>query len=570
MSNTRTDGTRTPAPTGLERLPEKLTDFLARVRTNGEIAYVSGPGAQWLGRTEAAFPRGASLFASVFDDDHALLDEALRGAQTEGRQDLCLRLLHADGRMLPAFARVLTLSRPVHGAELLFAAWALNPDQLAVPPPDATSRQDPLTGLDNRLGFQQRLTEAIKGETARGGRFVVMHLDLDEFRKVNEALGHASGDQLLAETGRRLKAALRSGDILSRTGGDEFMLALPGTHDPDAVTLVARKLLNTLARPYALGGINLHISSSIGIALFPDHGDDADTLLKHADIALYKAKSAGRNRWHMYQPEGEVVVERRLKLETLMYEAVQNGEFELHYQPLFRAGDRGMTGVEALMRWRRPNLDFITPTEFIPLAEENGLIHFLGKWALRAACHQVSRWNEMWHGRLSVSVNISPLQFRQEDFVASVWTALAESGLASDRLCLEITEGVLMHDPLATEALLTTLRERGVSVSVDDFGTGYSSLAYLKRFPLSTLKIDQSFVRDLNGNPNDQAIVSAILSLGKELGLGVVAEGVEHENQLEFLHAKGCELIQGYLLGRPLPAEAVEDKVEKGEWRLTV
>lgn len=545
---------------------DRLADFLARVSADGEIHFVSDPGAEWLGHPAGFFKKGDSLFSVLAPDDHGTVHEAFHS--TRGRQALIVHLIRADGSQVRVACRILTLVSAGDQTEWLFAAWDAACRVGSGDGAEAAAPPDRLTGLPTRPRLFERLADLTRPGTAPEAGFTLMHLDLDGFQKVNDALGHATGDQLLVEAAGRMTSLLRASDMVVRSGSDEFALILPGTHDREAVLLVARKVLTALQRPYLVGDSHLHLSASIGIALYPEHAGDGPRLFQCADIALSAAKREGRNRWSIYLPEGGVESSRRVTLEERIYDAIQNGEFEMHYQPICLSASRDVVGVEALMRWNRPGDGFISPMEFIPMAEGNGLIGFLGAWSLRASCHQVAQWNVKWGARMRASVNLSPAQFRQGDIVATVRDALAEAGLPADCLTLEITEGTLMHDPAETEVLLGRLRELGVSISVDDFGTGYSSLAYLKRFPLSTLKIDRSFVSELDRDANDLAIVSAILGLAKELDLKVVAEGVETEAQLAILAGKGCDMIQGYLLGRPVSVEEFSNKIGSGEWRL--
>ena len=318
--------------------------------------------------------------------------------------------------------------------------------------------------------------------------------------------------------------------------------------------MIANRVLDALGRPYFIAEHELYLSASIGLAVWPEHGSDVQVLMQHADIAMYRAKDQGKGGHCIFSPQ---LVEKgayRLRLEAAMHEGIRNGEFSLHYQPIVNPHTRRPYAVEALMRWERPGEASMSPAEFIPLAEANGLITLLGAWALRTACHQAVCWHAEGLPGICVSVNVSPRQFRQSDFARVVRQALAQSGLEPARLILEITEGVLMHDPAQAELVLLELTALGIKVSVDDFGTGYSSLGYLKRFPLSTLKIDRSFVKDLPHNANDVAIVGAVLGLARELKLNVVAEGVETEAQLRMLSERGCTYVQGYLTGKPMPA----------------
>ena len=556
------------APTGHERLADRLADFLARVSPEGRILFVSRQGAEWLGYGEHFFNKGDDLATVVLPEDRPLLGQVLAQPPGGERQALTLRLIRQDGNRVTATCRVLTLVAAGKHTELLFAAWDVGDALAARSGEPETLPSDPLTGLPTRGQLLHRLAELTRPDLPQRSGFALMHLDLDGFQKVNDALGHGMGDQLLVETASRLTAQLRASDLVARSGSDDFVLILAGPHDQEAVSQVARKVLASIQRPYHLGERHLHLTASIGIALYPEHAGDGEQLLKYADIALASAKAGGRNRWQFYRSGGGERASREISLEERMYTAVQNGEFEMYYQPICRAASREMVYAEALMRWHRPGEGFVSPAEFIPLAERNGLIGFLGAWSLRASCHQAAAWTKAWGRPMHMSVNLSPVQFGHGDVVTMVRSALSESGLPANCLTLEITEGTLMRDAEESKVLLERLRELGVGISVDDFGTGYSSLAYLKRFPLSTLKIDRSFVAELDRDGNDLAIVSVILGLARELDLAVVAEGVETESQLQLLVDKGCKLVQGYLLGRPVAAQELGGKVESGEWKV--
>ncbi|HRH79444.1 MAG TPA: GGDEF domain-containing protein [Thiobacillaceae bacterium] len=555
-----------PAASATDRLADRLTDFLARVSPEGTLRFVSPQGLAWLRQPADLIDKGHSLFDAIAPEDRPALREALAAAQDHEPRRLSLRMLRGGTGSVRVLARVLSLMHTGTHQELLFAAW--DPRDCLSPPSSGETgpAQDGLTGLHNRDSLLRQLADLCAAPPAPGSGFTLLHLGLDGFQKVNDALGHAVGDRLLVEAGRRLVGTLRAADKVARTGGDEFAVILRDTFDRQAALNVARKLQSALQRPFQHGDTHLHVTASIGLAQFPEHATDGQQLFKCADMALTLAKESGPNRCLVYAPEGGTVLRQRVLLEERMYDAFQNGEFDLHYQPLFRAQDGGLVGFEALMRWTSPGQGNVSPAEFIPLAEKNGLIGLLGAWSLRASCHQMANWNKAWDTRLSISVNLSPHQFRHKDLAGLVRNALRESGLPADCLTLEITEGELMHDPAEAASVLDQLREQGVRISVDDFGTGYSSMAYLKRFPLSSLKIDRSFVRDLGHDGSDQAIVSAILSLAKALGLKVVAEGVETDGQLAILQARGCDLIQGFLLGRPAPAAAVESNVDTGKW----
>lgn len=555
-----------PAASATDRLADRLTDFLARVSPEGTLRFVSAQGLAWLRQPADLIDKGHSLFDAIAPEDRPALREALAAAQDHEPRGLSLRMLRGGAGSVRVLARVLSLMHAGTHQELLFAAWDPRDCLASAASEETGPALDGLTGLPNRDSLLRQLADLCAAPPSPGNGFTLLHLGLDGFQKVNDALGHAVGDRLLVEAGRRLVSTLRAADKVARTGGDEFAVILRDSFDRQAALNVARKLQSALQRPFQHGDTHLHITASIGLARFPEHAADGQQLFKCADMALTLAKESGPNRCLVYAPEGGSALRHRVLLEERMYDAFQNGEFDLHYQPLFRAHDGVLVGFEALMRWTSPGHGSVSPAEFIPLAEKNGLIGLLGGWSLRAGCHQMANWNKDWGTRLGISVNLSPHQFRHKDLASLVRNALLESGLPADCLTLEITEGVLMHDPDQAEGVLDQLREQGVHISVDDFGTGYSSMAYLKRFRLSSLKIDRSFVRDLGQDSSDQAIVSAILSLAKALGLKVVAEGVETNGQLAILQARGCDLIQGYLMGRPAPAAAVEASVDTGKW----
>lgn len=418
---------------------------------------------------------------------------------------------------------------------------------------------DALTGLPNRSLLSDRLSMAMAQARRTGKGFAVLALDLDGFKKINDALGHPVGDILLREAGTRLRGTLRDTDSLARVGGDEFIAVLPSAWTEAEIQIVARRMIAAIQQPFEIQGHALYVSTSIGVATYPDHGDNEVKLLAHADTALYRAKETGKARYVLYNPQTFTKPVHDVSIEAAMFEAVKNGEFLLHYQPVVDACTRQIMGFEALMRWMHPDLGLVPPIQFIPMAENNGLINLLGAWVLKAACVQIKRFEEAAGRQLYVSVNVSPRQFRSDQFLKTLDDAMELSGLQGSQLLLEITEGILMSDPEHAEALLTAIAARDVRIAIDDFGTGYSSLAYLKRFPINTLKIDRAFVKDLPHSIKDAAICDVVISLANHLNLTTVAEGVEDEQQLQFLAAQGCALIQGFHTGRPmLPETAME------------
>lgn len=416
---------------------------------------------------------------------------------------------------------------------------------------------DVLTGLPNRTQWNERAHQELRNAARQGDGLAVLFLDLDQFKAVNDSLGHPVGDQLLSGVARRFSACLRENDFLARLGGDEFVVLLPHLEYPEAAAVVARKLISALQAPMSIEGHELTVSASIGIAVYPSDGEDVSTLLKHADVAMYCAKDHGRNAYHYFKPEMDVHALERLMLENALRRAIERNELVLHYQPQVSADDARMLGCEALVRWQHPELGLLQPIQFIGVAEESGLILPLGNWVLATASRQLAAWQAEGLNLL-MAVNISALQFRQSDFVDGVRRILAETGADPNRLELELTESALMQPTPEVLARMNQLREIGIRLALDDFGTGYSSLSYLKRLPIRRLKLDRSFVKDVPGDQEDVAIAMATLSLARDLGMDVVAEGVETEIQRQFLAERGCPVMQGYLFSRPLPVDELQ------------
>lgn len=415
---------------------------------------------------------------------------------------------------------------------------------------------DPLTRLPNRTLIQARLKHALELAQRHSHRVAVLFVDLDRFKTVNDSLGHPAGDELLLAVAKRLGGRLREEDCLGRLGGDEFLVVLEQIQDPRHCVEVALTLIRLLQQPFTLaGGQEVFIGASIGISLFPDDAVSVTHLIQHADSAMYLAKNQGRNTYRFYTEDLTRQADNRLKLEIRLRRALDKGEFVLYYQPLISSVKQEVVGMEALLRWQDPEQGLIAPGDFIPLAEETGLIVPLSEWVLNTACVQAKIWLDTGQAPVYVAVNLSPVQFRGQEVVTQVRSALARSGLPAHYLELEITEGILMEQAEQTLVTLMNLKTLGVGLAVDDFGTGYSSLAYLKRFPLDKLKIDRSFVDGLSGDNNDQAIVKAIIAMGQNLGITTLAEGVETQQQFEALRALGCQFCQGYFFGKPFPAE---------------
>ncbi len=421
------------------------------------------------------------------------------------------------------------------------------------------AQHDVLTGLPNRRLLEERLAQALEVSRRDGRRSAVMFIDLDRFKPINDTLGHAVGDMLLKAVARRVSTGLRPGDTVARVGGDEFVLVLPDIGDADETSAVADRLLESLSQPYTIEQYVLRVTPSIGIAMYPEDGTDAVTLLARADAAMYHAKSLGRRNWQFFTEKLGSASSRRLQLENDLHGAIDRGELQLYYQPRFDMNDGRICAVEALLRWNHPKHGMVNPAEFVPLAEETGLILPVGEWALREACHAQRRMLDSDVARIPISVNLSAHQFHHPAIADVVRSAMTDSGIAAGMLELEITETTLMRHTEETLATLQTLVRLGAQIAIDDFGTGYSSLAYLKRFPVALLKIDRSFVRDLDTDPDDATIVRAIAGLAKSLGKRLVAEGVEQPGQIAFLRETGCDEGQGYLLSRPVPADVLAE-----------
>jgi len=416
------------------------------------------------------------------------------------------------------------------------------------------AHHDGLTSLPNRELYQERLKQALETANAAGKRVAVLGVDLDLFKNVNDSFGHPMGDRLLRQVADRLRAQAQGNDLAARLGGDEFAMILAHNVSPKEVSDFSTRLINVLSAPYEIDGNDVVISASIGIALSPGDGATSEELMRNADMALYRAKQDGRGVHRFFEREMDLQVQKRREMELDLRRAFANGEFELHYQPLVDIAADKISGFESLLRWRHPDKGMISPAEFIPVAEEIGLITAIGEWVLREACNEAEKWPE----EVKVAVNLSPMQFRSRNLVQVVISALANSGLSPKRLELEITESLFLAETQANLAILHQLRELGVSISMDDFGTGYSSLSYLRSFPFDKIKIDRSFVKDLAERLDCVAIVRAISGLGRSLNITTTAEGVETTDQLDWLRAEGCNEVQGFLFSAARPAAEVE------------
>lgn len=419
------------------------------------------------------------------------------------------------------------------------------------------AHHDALTQLPNRLMLHEQLARVIQSARDGGGRAAVMLIDLDRFKAINDTMGHHVGDQLLVEVASRLVQSVREHDIVARLGGDEFVVVLPEIETADDAAVVAYKITLAISAPYQLANKALHTSPSIGISLYPDHATESDDLIRFADVAMYHAKGEGRSNHQFFSPEMSIAAASRLSLEADLRNAIEQQQFVLHYQPQIDLRTGKIFGVEALIRWQHHTRGLVPPMEFIPIAEETGMIGAIGDWVLEEGLRQLSAWREVGLADLRLSLNLSASQFRNEQLPGRINRLLRDFAIEAGSLDLEITESMAMDSPDETIAMQQVFAERGLHLSIDDFGTGYSSLAYLKLFPIHTLKIDRSFVKDIESDPDDAEICDVIVLLAHKLGLEVIAEGVETEAQLTFLTSIGCEKIQGYLLSRPLPGEEV-------------
>jgi diguanylate cyclase (GGDEF)-like protein/PAS domain S-box-containing protein len=417
---------------------------------------------------------------------------------------------------------------------------------------------DSLTGLPNRALLRSRIEQGIARARRDSHLVAIVFLDLDHFKLINDSLGHHVGDRLLLEVADRLVGSVSGHDCVARQGGDEFVVVLTEQHDKTGIVAVVNALLDVISQPWVDEGQEYGLSCSVGISCYPQDGDDPDALLRAADTAMYKSKEAGRNTYHFFTPEFNLAISERLELENSLRHAIEREEFRVYYQPRIDSASGSIVGAEALIRWECPGKGLIAPDAFISIAEETGLIIPIGNWILREACRQNRVWQHAGLPPISVSVNLSPIQFRHQTLVQSVADALHAADLDPSYLELELTESFVMHDAERINIAMQAIKAIGVDIAVDDFGTGYSSLSYLKRFPVDRLKVDKSFVRDINVDPDDAAIVVAIITLGHALGLKVVAEGVETQAHLDFLRAHHCDELQGYFFSRPVPARELE------------
>ena len=508
-------------------------------------------------------PRGTvfsgykEFITAIHPDDRAMTDAAIQRAMTiEDNFDMQCRVIWPDQTTHwlavkgQATRGASGRAERVVGVTTDITTRKLTEERIAF-----LAHHDSLTGLPNRLLLQDRIGQAIALGHRNNTRVAVLFIDLDHFKNINDSLGHQLGDELLQMVATRIQRCLREVDTVSRLGGDEFVIVIPELADnkeeDNDLSAVAIKLLDTLAANFHLQTHDLHITASIGISIYPSDGDNAETLMRNADTAMYHAKECGRSQYQFFTGEMNIAAQQRLSLQTLLRRSLQSDDFSLHYQPLFSAANPRLLGFEALLRWRNPDGVTVRPADFISAAEDSGLIIPIGEWVIREACRTAARWQKCGYA-LRMSVNVSPVQLRRGSFVDTVTSALAESGADPRQLEIEITERVIVGGDAQSLSALREIDALGIQIAIDDFGTGYSGLSYLKQFPIDTVKIDQSFIRDLTLDPNDEAIVRAIIAMSKSLKLNIVAEGVEHAKQLSLLKELGCDMVQGYFFSKPM------------------
>lgn len=536
----------------LDSLLEAAGDIVLRLNTHAEIIKMSQRSLALI----AYEPKrdAAALGLLVHDEDQDALQTALVQAIGQSRSERFeVRMRAVQEEYVWVELQLSAFMNREESLEILAIGRDISAQKATEERLRHMATHDALTGLPNRLLLSDRLRTTIARSKRNEQGFAVAMLDLDGFKKVNDVLGHPVGDDLLRVATMRLAKALRDSDTLARVGGDEFVAVLPGAVTESEIRIVSGRLIAALQSPFEVDGHTIYVGASVGVAVYPEHGEDEIKLLAHADTAMYRAKETGKARCVIYSPQQLAPPEHDITLEAAMFNAVREGEFLLYYQPIVDAATRQIQGFETLMRWLHPSLGMVSPMNFIPIAEANGLINLLGAWALKSACVQLKSFEEVARRKLYISVNVSPRQFRNDQFLRVLDEALAFSGLDGRQLLLEITEGTLMIDPEHAQVVLGKMIARHTRIAIDDFGTGYSSLAYLKRFPISVLKIDRAFIKDLPESQKDAAICNAVLDLAKHLDLSVVAEGVETEQQMGYMRERGCKFVQGYLTGKPMP-----------------
>jgi len=544
-----------------ERVIESSLEGILTTDIDGVIESVNPAFTRLTGYTkEEAIGKTPALLSSGRHDND-FYDEMWRRIKVEGHWQGEVWNRRKNGEVYPELLTITAIrdegGELTHYAALFSDITKLKENEQRI---RSLAYYDPLTNLPNRRLFHDRLSVAISHAHRNQSQLAVIFVDLDRFKRINDSLGHAVGDQLLQQFTARLQSAVREDDTVARMGGDEFVILLSEIESVDHVVHVARRIIEQSIQPMELGGRELVVTCSLGISLYPDDATDIDNLIQNADTAMYRSKEMGRNSYQLYSPAMNIHSLEHLALEVALRKALEQGELSVQLQPLVDAHSEKVISAEALLRWHSPSLGWIPPSDFIPLAEETGLIVPISKFVLQCVCEQLSRWNSEGRESISVAVNVSAIQFRSKHFIEATREIIDGCNMRPEQLCFELTESMLVEDAVDNIRTMTALREMGIRLAVDDFGTGYSSLNYLRRFPIDKLKIDRAFIRDVDSNEQDAALVSAVIQLGHSLGMKVVAEGVEREEQLEVLRHHDCDLIQGFYYSVPIVPELFADQ----------
>jgi diguanylate cyclase (GGDEF)-like protein len=546
----------------LQTIMDNFPGGISVLDSDLRVTFANCAARQFLDLPDSLFVDGPPLLAEIFRFNARRGEYGPGDAEQQVAERMALvkaRKPHEFERQRPDGITLEIRGMPVEGGGFVTTYMNITERRRSEARIKYLATHDGLTGLPNRTMFAELLNGSIETARRYEKKLAVLFIDLDRFKVINDTLGHADGDTLLLEIASRLRQALRASDVVARLGGDEFVVMLPELTDEQEIAIVARKLLAAVMQPVMLRGHDCRVTASIGIAVYPEDGNDEQALTKNADMAMYLAKDDGKNDFRRFSPDMKTQSIERLVLETNLRDALERDEFVLQYQPKIDLRTGRITGVEALLRWDQPDLGMLQPGQFIPLAEETGLIVPIGRWVLKTACEQHMAWRRDGLRPVSMAINLSPRQFQHEQLLRDLDDTLATTGMPPELLELEITEGMITQNVERAINLLTEIKSRGVRLAMDDFGTGYSSMALVKRFPIDTLKIDRSFVRNLPNDTNDKAIADAIIGLGKALKLTIIAEGVETTEQEAFLRDHACDEMQGYLFSRPVSAESIPD-----------